>query len=125
MNLTWSVVALATAALALSGPSSVANARTPIGTGELSSAAVTGRDIAIVPSAPEVSNCFPFANNTGSGFTGFIYRNVPAFQLRVGDAISFDLGALNHSRMRRDIYLAAADKNPGPAEGVGNTVSQG
>ena len=79
-------------------------------------------DIVISPPLPLISlvpknsfgvgNCIPFGNNTSYGFTGFIYRNVPAFQLRIGSQFSFDLGAPNDVDIRRNIYFAVASANP-------------
>jgi hypothetical protein len=60
----------------------------------------------------QVANCIPFGTNTQFGFSGFIYRNVPAFQLKPGGHLSFDLGSLNDVDIRRNIYLAVASANP-------------
>ena len=83
--------------------------------------------IDIVPaSSTSVGNCIPFGNNTSFGFTGFIYRNVPAFNLAPGGQFAFDLGQQNDVDIRRNIYFAVANTNPGPAVVVsGNVVSQG
>lgn len=41
--------------------------------------------VQVIPaSSTSVGNCIPFGNNTSYEFTGFIYRNVPAFSLPVG-----------------------------------------
>lgn len=81
----------------------------------------------IVPTGPtEIANCIPFGNTTDYGFTGFIYRNVPAFSVVAGSEISFDLGAQNAQDTRRNIYLAVANVNPAPAVMVDyDIVSQG
>jgi hypothetical protein len=86
-----------------------------------------GSQVRLTPADPtNVSNCIPFGNNTDFGFTGFIYRNVPAFNLERGDRIAFDLGGLNNVVTRREIYLSTANKNPDEAELNGsNVVSQG
>jgi hypothetical protein len=65
---------------------------------------------------PTPQNCFPFGSNTEADFRfmGFIYRNVPPFQLRVGDKFAFDTAALNNQDTRRNIYFAAASANPAP-----------
>lgn len=82
--------------------------------------------IDIVPTSPTyVSNCIPFGNNTSYGFTGFIYRNVPAFNLGPGSRFAFDLGRLNDVDIRRNIYFATANINPAPVPYSGNVVSQG
>jgi len=77
--------------------------------------AVPAALISLVPADSQslpVGNCIPFGNNTSYGFTGFIYRNVPAFQLKIGGHFSFDLGALNDVDIRRNIYFAVASANP-------------
>jgi hypothetical protein len=83
--------------------------------------------VRILPKSPvEVGNCIPFGNNVDYGFTGFIYRNVHPFTLKVGDRIAFDLGNLNDVAVKRNIYFAVANKNPDPAQVEGgNVVSQG
>ncbi len=74
------------------------------------------RVVALTPDSPtSVTNCIPFGNNTDYGFSGMIYRDVPAFKLHRRDKIRFDLGALNAEETRRDIYFASANKNPAPA----------
>ena len=57
-------------------------------------------------------NVIPFGTNDDFSFTGFIYRNVPAFSLAVGDVIAFDLRQANDVQTRRTIFFAAANKNP-------------
>ena len=69
---------------------------------------------------PYVSNCYPFGSNQ-QGFSGFIYRNIPAFTLNVGDKIRFDMGGINNVDTRRNIYFSAANINPS----VWNGASQG
>lgn len=72
-----------------------------------------------------VSNCIPFGNNTFYGFTGFIYRNVPAFTMPAGGKFAFDLGRLNNVPVRRDIYFSQANLNPAQPPVSSNTPSQG
>ncbi len=81
----------------------------------------------ITPASPtSVSNCIPFGNNTIFGFTGFIYRNVAAFDLLPGTQFAFDLGSQNDVDIRRNIFFATANKNPAPPVNSGiNVVSQG
>jgi hypothetical protein len=78
-------------------------------------------------STVDVGNCIPFGNNTDYGFTGFIYRDIPAFTLLAEHTFAFDLGALNDVATRRNIYFSTANKNPDPAEidESGNVISQG
>lgn len=57
-------------------------------------------------------NVVPFGSNDLFSFSGFIYRNVPAFSLAVGDVIAFDLRQANDVETRRTIFFATANKNP-------------
>jgi hypothetical protein len=86
-----------------------------------------GSQVRLAPADPTgVDNCIPFGDNVDFGFSGFIYRNVPAFNLVRGDRIAFDLGGVNDRVTRRNIYLSAASKNPDEAElQGGNVISQG
>lgn len=70
-------------------------------------------EIEIVPAVSALgNNVIPFGNNVFTGFTGFVYRNVPAFTLDVGDVIAFDLKFPNSVAVRRNIFFATANKNP-------------
>lgn len=69
--------------------------------------------VEIVPAVSQVlNNAIPFGVNNVFSFTGFIYRNVPAFSLEVGDVIAFDLAGANSVETRRTIFFATANKNP-------------
>jgi hypothetical protein len=71
--------------------------------------------VPIVPANPAslpVVNCIPFGDTLSYQFTGFIYRNVPAFELQAGDTFAFDLGSVNDVDIRRNIYFAVANINP-------------
>ena len=84
---------------------------------------INGQTISIFPaSGTSVGNCIPFGQNTIYGFQGFIYRNIPSFSLSAGDKISFDLGSLNDVDVRRNIYIAAANKNPTAFSGASQNV---
>lgn len=76
----------------------------------------------VAADAQFVSNAIPFGNNTLFGFTGFMYRNVPAFTLEAGRKFAFDLGATSGEDIRRDIYFSVANINPGPWTGVSQGV---
>ncbi len=74
-------------------------------------------ELEIVPAVSDNSNnVIPFGNNVLFGFTGFVYRNVPAFTLDVGDVIAFDLKFPNSVAVRRNIFFATANKNPAACE---------
>lgn len=71
----------------------------------------------VAPANPTVSNCYPFgtgASNQWPPYMGFIYQNVPAFQLKTGDVIAFDTGAVNpDADVQLQIELAATTANGG------------
>ncbi len=54
------------------------------------------------------SNCIPFGGGLAGPYSGFVYQNIPAFQLNVGDKIAFDLGAVGQSTIILDIAMAHA-----------------
>jgi hypothetical protein len=75
--------------------------------------------ITIFPSAPEVGNCFPFGVGEPTRwepFMAFFYRNIPAFELKTGDTVAFDLGAINDADVQLDIAMAATTENGGTQE---------
>ena len=86
-----------------------------------------GVDIVPASPSPYAANCIPFGDNASYHFTGFIYRNIPAFSVNPGDKIAFDLGAPNDVAVQRNIFLAAANINPAAPVISGNniTTSQG
>jgi len=83
-----------------------------------------GNPLTIAPNAPMVGNCFPFGFGTPIGggtlpwlpFGGFIYQNIPPFELSVGDTLAFDLGSPNDVDVELDIDLAATVQNGGTVE---------
>ncbi len=86
-----------------------------------SASSLTSSTVPVVSVKPlgstTVGNCYPFGTNTAWPFMGFIYRSVPAFTLRPGDRLRFDLGNINSQDIRRTIFFAPANKNPGGATG--------
>lgn len=74
-----------------------------------------GATITVAPATPQVGNCFPFGGG-GNGwppFTGFVYKNIPAFNLQPGDTLAFDLGAPNDANIQLQIDMAATTVNGG------------
>lgn len=76
------------------------------------------QEVTIMPDDPEVSNCWPFGNSSEGGdgwgpYMGFVYQNVPAFTLKAGDVLAFDLGAMNTVDVQVDIELAGTTSNGG------------
>ena len=78
---------------------------------------VNGATVTIAPNEPGISNCFPFG--AGGGWTpymGFIYQNVPAFNIQPGDILAFDLGLQNDTDIQLDIAMASTLVNGGTQE---------
>ena len=44
---------------------------------------------------------------------GFVYKNIPAFDLKTGDTIAFDLSAQNDVNIQLQINMAATTSNGG------------
>ena len=85
-----------------------------------------GPAVSVVPaSQTRVENCIPFGANSDYGFTGFIYRDIPAFSIRPGDRLRFDLGLMNDLNVRRNIYLSRANINPLPGGSSQNVSALG
>lgn len=81
---------------------------------------------AAAPGTPD--NCWPFGvgpDSTWGPFAGFVYQNIPAFQLKVGDTIGFDLGAVNDADVQVDVAFAATTANGGdiPAQDFVNVAT--
>ncbi len=76
-------------------------------------------DVTISPATPGVGNCFPFGKGGDDGgdpwtpYAGFIYQNIPAFNLLAGDILAFDLGAVNDADIQLDIAMAPTTVNGG------------
>jgi len=81
--------------------------------------------VSVTPSSTTgVGNCYPFGGTTYYGaMMGFIYRNVPAFSVNVGDKIRFDMGAVNPTAVKRNIYFSAANINPAAYSGTTQNVT--
>jgi len=69
--------------------------------------------VQITPTNPSVGNCIAFGSTDFGPITGYVYQNVPTFQLNTGDLIKFDLGLANDIVINRDIYFAIATVNGG------------
>lgn len=74
------------------------------------------------PTTPSGGNAFPFGQGTVWPQAGFVYKNVPAFDLKVGDTIAFDLGAQNDVNIQLQISMAATTTNGGDVPGAYTTV---
>ncbi|OFC70304.1 PEP-CTERM sorting domain-containing protein [Alteromonas confluentis] len=61
-----------------------------------------------------VGNCIPFGCPDSYGpHMGFVYQDIDAFTLNVGDTIAFDIGAVNDSELSFDLSLSATTVNGG------------
>jgi hypothetical protein len=70
--------------------------------------------ITVAPDTPNAENNFPFG--TGQSwipFMGFVYKDVPAFQLKPNDVLAFDLSLVNEADDQLDIALAPTLTNGG------------
>ena len=72
------------------------------------------------PDAPGASNCFPFglggdagSSNVWTPNAAFVYKNIPAFQLKPNDILAFDTNAVNNASVQLDIALARTTTNGG------------
>ncbi|MAF83374.1 MAG: DUF11 domain-containing protein [Gammaproteobacteria bacterium] len=87
--------------------------------------------LTIEPDSPTIeSSCLAFGAAPGSGvpgdpdsgfvptspYMGFIYKDIPAFDLTVGDIVAFDLTAVNDFNIELDIEMAATTVNGGTTE---------
>jgi hypothetical protein len=67
-------------------------------------------------------NEFPFGRADVWPQLGFVYKNIPAFDLKTGDTIAFDLGAQNNVDIQLQISMAATTVNGGDIPGPYTTV---
>lgn len=81
------------------------------------SSADTGQTITIAPNTPATDNCWPFGSVVGGGGGGwvpnmaFVYKNIPAFQLKPGDQLAFDTNGVNDFDVQLDVALAPTTAN--------------
>jgi hypothetical protein len=61
---------------------------------------------------PNTGNCFPFGSGVAwPPFAGFVYKNIPAFELRPGDTLAFDTNAVNNVDVQLEIALSRTTAN--------------
>ena len=82
----------------------------------LGASSATAATITVQPQTPYISstnNAFPFGiGTTWTPFAAFIYRNVPAFELKTGDSIAFDTrSSANGTPIQLDFDLAGTTFN--------------
>ena len=88
--------------------------------------AQAAQTITIAPNNANAENSFPFGQGDGwTPFMGFVYKNVPAFQLKANDTLAFDLSLTNTADDQLDIALAptTANGNDVPSGGFTQIVS--
>ena len=88
----------------------------------LTAPAARGATITVSPNEPDTAQCFPFGIGLDPGdpwtpHAAFFYRNVPAFELKQGDTLAFDLAGLNDADIQLEIALARTAVNGGTVEG--------
>ena len=89
--------------------------------------AATPKTITVAADSPSVGNCWPFDEAINPGdptdvwtpYFGFVYKNIPPFDLKRGDTLAFDLGSPNTDHdIQVDIAMGPAangtDTNTGP-----------
>ncbi len=74
--------------------------------------------LTIAPASPQFASCHPLGIGGPSGSTWtpylvWIYKNVPAFELKRDDILAFDTHALNDQDVQFDIELAPTTVNSG------------
>jgi hypothetical protein len=104
--------------------------------GQAMIASANGATVNVTPDMPATSgdNCYPFGlggiedGNTWTPYMGFVYKDVPAFQLKTGDKLAFDLVAMNDVDVQVKIELAPTTGNggdtPSPPVTTGVTNTQ-
>jgi hypothetical protein len=84
--------------------------------------AAHGATITVAPNEPDTAQCFPFGIGLDPGdpwtpHAAFFYRDVPAFELKPGDTIAFNLAGVNDADIQLEIALARTTTNGGIEEG--------
>ena len=80
--------------------------------------AATPKTITVAADDPQVNNCWPFGEasepmDLWTPYFGFVYKDIPAFELKRGDTLAFDSGVANDHDIQVDIALAATTSNGG------------
>src|SRR3954447_1459735 len=87
------------------------------------SSAVAPKTITIAATTPHAGNCWPFgeASNPSDDwrpYFGFVYQNIPPFDLKPADTLAFDLSLANDHDIQLDVAMAPAangtDNNTAP-----------
>lgn len=84
-----------------------------------STASAQASTVTINPLNPEPGSgtFFPFgAVTTWPPYAGFVYKNVPAFSLKPGDKVAFDLSVQNDTDIQLQVDMAATTVNGGDVQ---------
>lgn len=82
------------------------------------STASASTTVTIAPASPQFGSCDPFgiggaSPSTWIPYAVWIYKNIPAFELKTNDVLAFDTGGLNDQDVQLDIELAPTTVNGG------------
>jgi hypothetical protein len=93
--------------------------------------AASPKTITIAADTPSVGNCWPFdevinpddATDHWTPYFGFVYKNVPPFELKRGDTLAFDLGSPNTDHdIQVEIAMAPAANGTDTNTGAFTTI---
>lgn len=85
----------------------------------LSATSAQASTLTINPANPEpgFGNFFPFgATTTWPPYAGFVYKSIPAFSLKPGDKVAFDLSLQNDTDIQLQVDMAATTVNGGDVQ---------
>jgi hypothetical protein len=96
-----------------------------VGAGVVGLAAIgsaqAAQTVTVAPTAASSTNEFPFGRSDIWPNLVWVYKNVPAFDVKAGDTISFDLQAMNNVDIQVAIAMAPATTNGGDVPAAGLT----
>jgi hypothetical protein len=96
---------------AIKGAIAVASAVVLLGAGASSASASTVTVGAATPNPAGGGNSFPFSWSTWTPYMGFVYENIPPFNLKTGDVVAFDTGVMNNTDIQLEIAMAGTTAN--------------
>jgi hypothetical protein len=80
--------------------------------GAATAASAPAAVVTVAPASTPDTNSFPFGRGDNWGaHMGFAYKNIPAFTLKTGDTLAFDLVAANDVPQQMDISMSATTLN--------------
>jgi hypothetical protein len=93
--------------------------------------AATPKTITVAADSPSVGNCWPFdeainpddPTDVWTPYFGFVYKNIPPFEVKRGDTLAFDLGSPNTDHdIQVEIAMAPAANGTDTNTGVFTTI---